>query len=225
MDYIPNAGGGDGFLFIGEAGSGKSVIATSFACRVATQSPDIKVDLFDMDQTKPLFRSRDYLRRRVPANLNVRYEAQLLDTPVTAAGVRESLFDTETVTVIDAGGGATGTRMIARFSEALRRSGCRCYFVVNPYRPWSCTKEKLDETIARLTFQSRLDSFRYVSNPTLGPETTAGEIIDGHARVVEMLAGRPVDWLCAEQSLAGDVGAAVKTPVFPVAAPGCLSLL
>ena len=46
------------FVFIGEAGSGKSEIVLNIANKLAQQTGK-KVDLFDLDQTKPLYRSRD----------------------------------------------------------------------------------------------------------------------------------------------------------------------
>ena len=46
------------FVFIGEAGSGKSEIVLNVAHKLAEESGK-KVDLFDLDQTKPLYRSRD----------------------------------------------------------------------------------------------------------------------------------------------------------------------
>lgn len=46
------------FVFIGEAGSGKSEIVLNIAHKLAEQTGK-KVELFDLDQTKPLYRSRD----------------------------------------------------------------------------------------------------------------------------------------------------------------------
>ena len=46
------------FVFIGEAGSGKSELAMNFAQLMAEVS-EKPVHLFDMDQTKGLFRTRD----------------------------------------------------------------------------------------------------------------------------------------------------------------------
>ena len=45
------------FVFIGEAGSGKSEIVLNIANKLAQQTGK-KVNLFDLDQTKPLYRSR-----------------------------------------------------------------------------------------------------------------------------------------------------------------------
>ena len=61
MDKILNdflQKGKKNFVFIGEAGSGKSEIAINFAVNLA-RIADRPVHFFDMDQTKPLFRSRD----------------------------------------------------------------------------------------------------------------------------------------------------------------------
>ena len=46
------------FVFVGEAGSGKSEVAMTFARKLAERSP-LPVHFFDLDMTKPLFRSRD----------------------------------------------------------------------------------------------------------------------------------------------------------------------
>lgn len=46
------------FVFVGEAGSGKSEISINFA-KWLVQLQDKPVHFFDMDMTKPLFRSRD----------------------------------------------------------------------------------------------------------------------------------------------------------------------
>ena len=46
------------FIFLGEAGSGKSEIAVNFAMEFARGGVK-NIHFFDLDQTKPLFRSRD----------------------------------------------------------------------------------------------------------------------------------------------------------------------
>ena len=49
---------GKNFVFLGEAGSGKSEIAINLAFDLARKC-NRKIHFFDMDMTKPLFRSRD----------------------------------------------------------------------------------------------------------------------------------------------------------------------
>ena len=47
------------FVLIGEAGSGKTEIAANLALRLAEDMP-VPVCLIDMDQTKCMFRARDF---------------------------------------------------------------------------------------------------------------------------------------------------------------------
>ncbi|MEG1753002.1 MAG: hypothetical protein RR234_03735, partial [Christensenella sp.] len=58
MDVAQITKGKKNFVFIGEAGSGKSEIAVNFA-QALCQQRDREVHFFDLDMTKPLFRTRD----------------------------------------------------------------------------------------------------------------------------------------------------------------------
>ena len=60
------------FVFIGEAGSGKSEIALNTASKLAA-SGDRKVDLFDLDQTKPLYRSRDMQQQFASKGVDIHF--------------------------------------------------------------------------------------------------------------------------------------------------------
>ena len=64
------------FLFIGEAGSGKSEIVLNVAAKLARETGK-KVDLFDMDQTKPLYRSRDMADDFKELGVDIHYQDQL----------------------------------------------------------------------------------------------------------------------------------------------------
>ncbi len=46
------------YFFVGEAGSGKSEIAINYAIEL-NKNTDKTVHFFDLDMTKPLFRSRE----------------------------------------------------------------------------------------------------------------------------------------------------------------------
>lgn len=79
------------FVFVGEAGSGKSEIAINFAIQLARLS-DKPVHFFDVDQTKPLFRSRDVKEKLQEENVTFHYEEQFFDAPTIVGGVRRA-FD------------------------------------------------------------------------------------------------------------------------------------
>lgn len=66
------------FVFIGEAGSGKSEIALNIACRLA-EAGGKAVDLFDLDQTKPLYRSRDLQESFRGRGVDIHFQDQYLD--------------------------------------------------------------------------------------------------------------------------------------------------
>ncbi|MFR6349653.1 MAG: hypothetical protein ACLUN9_23525 [Enterocloster aldenensis] len=127
------------FIFIGEAGSGKSEISTAFACHLA-HTYSKQVDVFDMDQTKALFRSRDYLDKIDMPNLRLHFQEQVLDSPLAAPGIVESLSDREIFTVVDVGGNAIGARMIAPYSRQINSPDTITWFIVNPHCPWSRTE-------------------------------------------------------------------------------------
>lgn len=201
------------FIFIGEAGSGKSEISTAFARCLATRC-NRQVDFFDLDQTKPLFRSRDYLGGTDIPNLTLHYQEQLLDSPLSTPGVVESLSDSQVYTVLDVGGNVVGARMVAPFSQYTNSADALAWFIVNPYRPWSRNREVLNETIHQISANSRIARFRFLSNPTFGPDTTLEQALSGHKEVVQMVAPNSVDALCLDSKLAGQLGNTWDGPVF-----------
>jgi len=92
------------FLFIGEAGSGKSEIVLNVAAKLAEQT-GAKVQVFDMDQSKPLYRSRDMKDAFAQKGVEINYQLQFLDAPTVVGGVAESLMNKDVYTVLDIGGG------------------------------------------------------------------------------------------------------------------------
>lgn len=77
-------------VFLGEAGSGKSEIALNFAQALAELGGK-PVHFFDLDMTKPLFRSRDRREALEALGVEVHYEAQFMDAPTLTGGVRQRL--------------------------------------------------------------------------------------------------------------------------------------
>ena len=75
-------------VFLGEAGSGKSELALNFAQALAELGGK-PVHFFDLDMTKPLFRSRDRREALETLGVEVHYEAQFMDAPTLTGGVRQ----------------------------------------------------------------------------------------------------------------------------------------
>lgn len=74
------------FVLLGEAGSGKSEIALNLAAHLAQCQP-LPVHFFDLDMTKPLFRSRDLAEEMEALGVHFHFEKQFMDAPTQVGGV------------------------------------------------------------------------------------------------------------------------------------------
>ena len=92
------------FVFLGEAGSGKSELAVNFARQLARRTQR-EVHFFDLDMTKPLFRSRDAAGELEQAGVTVHFQEQFMDAPTLVGGVSPTLRDPGALAVMDVGGG------------------------------------------------------------------------------------------------------------------------
>ena len=201
-------------VLLGEAGCGKSEIALNLAAKLAQST---QVDFFDMDQTKPLYRSRDARRTLESAGAHLHCEEQFYDAPTMVGGVAESLNDMNAVTIMDVGGNDTGARMIGGFSMFLNREDAVVLYVVNPYRPWSRDVESVDGTLSAILRVSHLKKFHIISNPNLGFETTAEEFaagIDKTRRMLEQYV--PVEGACVREEIFDAAAGLTELPLLPV---------
>lgn len=206
------------FVFVGEAGCGKSEIAINFAVKLAEIS-DRPVHFFDMDQTKPLFRSRDVREVLEKKKVYFHYEDQFFDAPTLVGGVREHLVSEDSVVVMDVGGDHLGARLIGGFADVLNRPFTQNFFVINSYRPWSRELVTIDGTMARVLGMARiaLENISVMSNPNLGVGTTAEEVLAGHTGLKEMLGEYlPVDYLCAQKHLCPQIAGKADVTLLPV---------
>ncbi|MBR3168430.1 MAG: hypothetical protein IKF18_07070 [Erysipelotrichaceae bacterium] len=203
-------------VFIGEAGSGKSELAINFALEIV-KNTDKDVHFFDMDQVKPLFRSRDVAVQMEAEGIIFHCEHQLLDSPVVVSGVREQLADPESIVLMDIGGNEVGARMIGQFADILNSDTTMVFFVINTYRPWSKDTESIRETIFKITRVSRLNNIRIISNPNCGPTTTAEEVIGGNRKLEAMLKGAyQIDYVCVLEKLVDQVSEQISEELIPV---------
>ena len=177
------------FVFVGEAGSGKSELAINFARRLVTMT-DKPVHFFDLDMTKPLFRSRDAAASLEASGVIVHFMEQFMDAPTLVGGVNPLLRDENAIVIMDVGGDHIGARSIGGFAPLLNRADAAVFYIINSYRPWSDTIDHIDETLGKILGVShiQLTQLTLVSNPNNGSEsTTAQEVIDGHRQTVEMV--------------------------------------
>ncbi len=203
-------------VFIGEAGSGKSELAINISIRLLALEKR-GVHLFDMDQTKPLFRTRDVADFLVDKGVVVHSHAQLMDSPVTVPGVLETLSNEDAVTLLDVGGNAVGARMVGQFSHALNNENTVVFFVINPYRPWSRDAMGITQTVEQLKRVSRIANVKLIANPNLGPTTTKEDVIKGIAKLEGLLAeNENIEFVGALTDFVDDVKQEINYPILPV---------
>lgn len=206
------------FVFLGEAGSGKSEIAINFALSLHQQGGK-EVHLFDLDMTKPLFRSRDQEEALAAMGIRFHCEQQFMDAPTVTGGVTRLLREERCYTVLDVGGDYIGARSIGGYAPLLNDSRTAVYYVMNPFRPWSMTIDHIDRVLGETLGVShvQLDHLKLIGNPNLGIHTTREDVLDGIRTLTELVAPyKPLDFFCVWEPLYEQVKGAVSAPLLPI---------
>lgn len=209
---------GKNFIFLGEAGSGKSEISINFAVNLAKIS-DKKVHFFDMDMTKPLFRSRDLRDKLVSHGVEFHYQEQFMDAPTLVGGVNSLLKNKDEIVIMDVGGNYIGARSIGGFAPLLNKEETVVYFVLNSMRPWSYDIENIDLTLGQILGVSHinLSQVKLIDNPNVGVTTTADEYLEGSDKMIQMVTSfMPIEFSCVREDLYDAVIKKAKLPLVPL---------
>ncbi len=203
------------FVFIGEAGSGKSEITLNIANKLA-QRGDRQVELFDLDQTKPLYRSRDMQKDFAERGVTINYQDQYLDAPVMVGGVRVSLVS-DSFTLLDIGGGHQAAKFAGAYSDLLSKDDSVPVYIINPYRPWTKSVDAIDDTMRHILGSMRLDHIYVLANPNLGFATTADEFLEGLRKTDELFKGfTTVNSACVGKDLYPEVKDKTDKHLIPI---------
>jgi hypothetical protein len=174
------------YVFVGGSGAGKSELAVNLA--FALSAAGRRVRFFDLDQTKPLFRSRQVAERMQAAGIAIGNDEQVLDARTVPAGILARLGDPAIDVVLDVGGDALGAIVLGQFAGAWG-SDVAAFLVINPYRAFATTQEEVAVTIDGIVAASRLPMIRIIANPNFGAATTVEDAVSGYRLVDQMLAG------------------------------------
>lgn len=178
------------FVFFGEAGCGKSEIAVNLALALAAKGQRGKpVRFFDLDMTKPLFRSRDAAETLAAAGVELHFEAQFMDAPTQVGGPAAALRDAESFTILDVGGDCQGAGAVGMYAQLLQSTDTAAFYVVNSFRPWSMTPEHIDGVLGQVLGAAHLplEAMTFIGNPNLGIATTRADVREGLTRLKETL--------------------------------------
>ncbi len=203
-------------VFLGEAGCGKSEIAVNLALRLAAGGE--RVRFFDLDMTKPLFRSRELAEPLTRRGVEVCFAEQFMDAPTAVGGPARSLRE-DVVTILDVGGGEAGAAAVGQYAGLLRQVGAAVDYVINPFRPWSGTTERIDAVLSAVLDAAHwtLPELRLIGNPNLGPGTTPAEFLEGYRMLRQTVAPyKALDGFCAERAVADAVAGQIPEPVSPL---------
>ena len=204
------------FVLIGEAGSGKTEIALNLSLAIKGLDTEREVHFFDMDQTKPILRARDSADTLEKEGITLHFASQYLDTPVVASGVIEMLSREDAYVIMDVGGGSHGSHMIGQFSEYLMRENTEVFYIINPYRPWSSSRENIEKTMQRVLGDAHISATSIVANPNFGHQTELDDILEGIKRVEEMFQDVPIKFVAANEELSEEVKVNTSYFVFPL---------
>lgn len=203
------------FLFIGEAGSGKSEIVLNVAAKLAERTGQ-KVALFDMDQTKPLYRSRDMKEKFKDLGVEIHYQDQFLDAPTAVSGVATSLMS-DNYTLMDIGGGSPAARMAGAYAHILKKEDSVPVYIINPYRPWTKSLESIDGTMSDILRAVNLDHIYILGNPNLGYHTSAEDFLEGLEKLDSLLKGiTTVNSACVKKEVYEEVKGKTDKYLLPI---------
>lgn len=206
------------FIFVGEAGSGKSEIAINFA-KFLVDLNDKPVHFFDMDMTKPLFRSRDVQKEIENMGIVFHHQVQFFDAPTAVGGVNLLLKDDSCYVVMDVGGNDVGARSIGGYAPKVNKDNTIVYYVLNIYRPWSYDMNHIDETLSSILGIShiQLENVHMINNPNTGITTTEEEFLEGNKKMVEMITEyMEIDFTCVIDTLYDQVKDKTDIPILPI---------
>jgi hypothetical protein len=207
-------------IFTGRFGTGKTEVAVNYALALAELGQ--RVTLTDMDVVTPYFRCRDLTDVLEQEGVEVVAPHDItrkIHLPAVSAEIWGTLQRPRGFTVMDVGGDSQGSRAIGQFKPLIEQSRYVMYLVVNPYRPFNATIERIGETMEDMETNTRLRATALVSNPNLISETTPKTVEEGHMLVEQASEklGLPIAFLCVEDRiLAEGFDGRYPHPILPV---------
>lgn len=201
---------------VGHFGSGKTEIAMNAA--IAARAQDLSVAVVDLDIVNPFFRSAEKKDELAALGVETYYPTYALspvDIPALPAEIT-AVFHREALRVFfDVGGDDAGAAALGAYYPQLQRHGLDIYYVVNPFRPRSSTRELILDLMDKVQKRARRPICGLINNANVGEYTDEETLSRGRAMLREISAetGIPV---VAEYALARLGGGDGVLPRYPL---------
>jgi len=171
----------------GGFGSGKSEYAINLALDLAESGAE-NIALIDLDLVNAYFRSREAVKMLENQGIKMVTPAERVfnsDLPIAGPGIRDLILNKEYIVIIDVGGDAMGAVALGTYQEEIMQLDYQMLMLVNPYRPFSNTLEKIITMKNDIETASGLKIDQIISNPNTGDGTELNLIIEKHCLVIK----------------------------------------
>jgi len=172
---------------VGHYGSGKTEIALNMALGLKKNYEHVCV--VDLDIVNPFFRSAEQSRRLEEAGIEALYPTFALsavDIPALPAQINSIFVRKDLQVVLDIGGDDAGAAALGGYKPRLDECGAQVFYVINPFRPRSATKELVLDMMYKITQSSRRGIDGLIINANLGDDTGADELLYGRSFVEDI---------------------------------------
>ncbi len=208
-------------IFVGAYGSGKSEVSVNFARWL--KSTGHETILCDLDTINPYYRSAD--ARDAVEQLGIRlisptYAGTNVDVPAVPGEIYSVIDNDQTYSVLDIGGEDMGARVVSslRLRLAARLDEVRIYMVVNPYRPFTDTPDKICGLAGTLSEAAGMPISGLVHNANLLESSTADMLPKSYPIIRESAdkLGLPIVFASALDHLVPDSWKAITPDGLPL---------
>lgn len=208
-------------IVTGHYGSGKTEFAVNYAVKMKEKYEN--VSLADLDIVNPYFRSREkkiFLEELgihvVDSSIN---NNQTLDLPALPAGIMGIISNLNIKAILDIGGDPVGARVLARFSEQIRKMEYDLFYVINGNRPETQTKENVIRYLKDIEEISELKVTGLINNTHLLKDTSINDVEFGHelSKEVSWELDVPIRYEAAMRKTADNIiNEEIKAKLFPI---------
>lgn len=176
-------------MIVGNYGSGKTELSIALAQEMKKNASGC-VALVDLDIVNPYFRSAEQKQLLEKEGIEVfmpSFAMSTVDIPALPAQIYAVFHQDFDHVIFDVGGDDTGATALGPYAPQFAnvRQETQVLYVVNPFRPFSDSPEKILELYRLIGEKSRLIPDGFINNGNLQEHTQAADLIQAQTVVEE----------------------------------------